>query len=236
MRKTVGLLGAATLTVTLAGALAIPSSVGASARLRDKFAPSAITAAGNVLCKKVTGNATFSPKLTRLGTPGGDKFQLKLASKKCSGTVTGGGAVINVTGATLTVTGFWNPTNSCTGLTADTLGTLTWKFAWISSPAIAPTTVTTTGGMPWVVSGAVYKFNFPVGRRDHHGFHRLFCTGFPADCLVPHGHLESMLVGLGSLPHDHNRRGHLRGQLTQTAGSNSPGAEPFGTPGPRRAG
>ncbi len=163
MRKQIGLLGALTLTATLAGALAIPSAVGAAARLGHRVAPSAITAAGNVLCKKVTGNATFSPKLTRLGTPGGDKFQLKVASKKCSGTVSGGGAVINVTGATLTVTGFWNPTNSCTGLTTDTLGTLTWKFAWISSPAIAPTTVTTTGGTPWVVSGAVYKFNFPVG-------------------------------------------------------------------------
>jgi hypothetical protein len=163
VRKPIGLLGALTLIVTLAGALAIPSSVGAAARLGDKFAPSVITAAGNVSCKKVTGNATFSPKLTFLGTPGGDKFQLKVASKKCSGTVTGGGAVINVSGATLTVTGFWNPTNSCTGLTADTLGTLTWKFTWISSPAIAPTTVTTTGGTPWVVSGPVYKFNFPVG-------------------------------------------------------------------------
>jgi hypothetical protein len=162
VRKQIG-LGTLTLLVTLAGAFALPGSAGASTRLGGKLAPSAITAAGNVSCKKVTGGATFSPKLTRLGTPGGDKFQLKVASKKCSGSVSGGGAVINVTGATLTVTGFWNPTNSCTGLTADTLGTLTWKFAWVSSPAIAPTTVTTTNGMPWVVSGPVFKFNFPVG-------------------------------------------------------------------------
>ncbi len=160
MRKPIGLLGALTLVLSVAGVFALPGSSGAARPAR--VSPAAITAAGTVTCK-VAGSGTFSPKLTLAGTPGGDKFQFKVKSTKCKGSVTGGGAVINVTGATLTVTGYWNPTNSCAGLPTDTQGTTNWKFTWVSTPAIAPTTVTTTGGVPWVPSGPVDKFTFPAG-------------------------------------------------------------------------
>jgi hypothetical protein len=163
VRKPIGLVGTLTLLLTLVGVLAIPSSSGAAARLGGKALPRVITGAGTVTCSKVTGSATFSPRLTRHGGPGGDKFQMKLASKNCSGTVSGGGAIVNVTGAIATLVGSWNPTNSCAGLTADTMGGTTWKITWISSPAIAPTAITTIGGMPWIVAGPVYKFAFPAG-------------------------------------------------------------------------
>ena len=164
MRKPIGLLGSLTLLLTLVGVLAIPGSSGAAARLGGKVSPALITAAGTVTCTKVKGVATFSPKLTRTGTPGGDKFQFKLATNHCTGQVGGGGQVITVTGANLTITGYWNPTNSCAGLATDVLGTnITWKFHWISSPGITATSVLTTGGTPWLPSGAIYKFNFPQG-------------------------------------------------------------------------
>ena len=164
MRKPIGLVGSLTLLLTLVGALALPSSTGAATRLGGKVSPALITAAGTVTCTKVKGTATFSPKLTRTGTPGGDKFQFKLTTNHCTGQAGGGGQTVTVTGAILTITGYWNPTNSCAGLATDVLGTnIAWKFKWISAPAITPTSVSTTAGTPWLPSGAIYKFNFPQG-------------------------------------------------------------------------
>jgi len=76
--------------------------------------------------------------------------------------------VVNITGVTMTGSGFWNlpsggPGSSCASLTADLLGTLTVHYAWVSTPAIAATKVVTTGGVPWVPSGPVFDFVLPSG-------------------------------------------------------------------------
>ncbi len=154
MRKPIGLLAVSMLLSTLVGVVVAPGLSAASS--------TAPPASGNVGCK-VSGNATFSPSLTRHGSPGGDKFTMKIKSNNCGGTVTAGGAVVNVTGVKLTVTGYWNPANSCASLPTDTLGVVTWKYKWISTPAIAPTTVVTSGGTPWVASGTIWEFTFPAG-------------------------------------------------------------------------
>ena len=153
VRKPIGLLAASILASTLVGVVVAPGVSSAS---------TAPPGSGMVGCK-VVGTATFSPALTRHGSPGGDKFQMKVKGTSCGGQVTGGGAVVTVTGVKLTVTGFWNPANKCASLPTDTLGAVTWKYHWISSPAIAPTTVVTSGGTPWVPSGTIWQFNFPSG-------------------------------------------------------------------------
>ena len=152
MRKPIGWLGALTLFFSVAAVVATPGVSGAQP-----------PGSGSVKCSGLTGSGTFSPALTLPGSPGGDKFTFKVVSKNCTGSVTGGGAVVHVTGAKLKIQGFWNPTNDCAGLTSDTLGTVTWTYTWISTPAIAPTVVTSNGGMPWIVSGPKFHFVFPAG-------------------------------------------------------------------------
>ena len=153
MRKPIGLLGALTILVSLAGVVATPGVSGAQN-----------PGMGSVKCTGTTGTGTFSPALTAAGSPGGDKFTWKVVSKACTGSVTlPSGLPVHVSGAKLKVQGFWNPTNDCAGLTTDTLGTVTWTYTWSSTPAIAPTVVTSNGGMPWIVSGTHFKFVFPAG-------------------------------------------------------------------------
>ncbi len=153
MRKPIGLLAALTILVSLAGIVATPGVSGAQN-----------PGMGSVKCTGTTGTGTFSPALTAAGSPGGDKFTWKVVSKACKGNVTlPTGLPVNVTGAKLKVQGFWNPTNNCAGLTTDTDGTVTWTYTWISAPAIAPTVVTSNGGVPWVVTGPKFHFTFPGG-------------------------------------------------------------------------
>jgi hypothetical protein len=147
-----GLLGALTLLLSLAGIIATPGVSGAQP-----------PGSGQVKCTGLTGSGTFSPALTAAGSPGGDKFTFKVVSKSCNGSVQGGGAVVTIHGAKLKIQGYWNPTNDCAGLTSDTLGTVTWTYTWVSTPAIAPTVVTSNGGMPWVVVGPKFHFEFPPG-------------------------------------------------------------------------
>lgn len=121
---------------------------------------------GNVGCK-VTGSGTFSPKLTHAGSPGGVKYTFKAVSKDCGGSVhLVTGLPVSITGVTIQASGFWNPTvgptgSSCASLPNDKVGSLSMKFTWTSAPAIAPTTLTITGGKPWVASGTVFDYKFP---------------------------------------------------------------------------
>ena len=84
MRKPIGLLAASILASTLVGVVVAPGVSSASS--------TAPPGSGMVGCK-VAGTATFSPALTRHGSPGGDKFQMKIKGTSCGGQVTGGGAL-----------------------------------------------------------------------------------------------------------------------------------------------
>lgn len=153
MQKPIGLLAALTFLLAVVGVVVTPGVSGA-----------APPASGNVSCRVSGGTGTFSPPLTFAGTPGGDKFTFKATSRSCSGSVvSAAGLPVHVSGATLKAVGYWNPTNSCAGLPTDLLGVVTWKITYVSTPAIAATTVTTSGGTPWVVSGTHFEFTFPAG-------------------------------------------------------------------------
>jgi hypothetical protein len=75
---------------------------------------------------------------------------------------------VSITGVTLTGSGFWNHPaggsgSSCPSLPSDLLGTVKVKYAWTSVPAIANTTVTTTGGVPWIPNGPLFDVDLPSG-------------------------------------------------------------------------
>ncbi len=124
------------------------------------------SAVGTVGCK-VVGTMKFHPKLTFVGTPGGDKFTIKATSTGCSSNATVGTVVVHITGATVTASGYWNHPiggsgNSCPNLSSDLLGIVNYKYTWTSVPAIAPTKITTSGGVPWS-AGPVFNFVLPSG-------------------------------------------------------------------------
>jgi hypothetical protein len=154
MRKSLGFTAAvviALMSVTMSAGTAFAAPV----------------ASGSVGCK-VLGTGKFHPKLTLAGSPGGVKFTFKGQSSGCSSSAMVGSTPVTVTGATITASGFWNlPSggsgSSCASLTADLLGTLKIKYKWTASTPIAPTTVTTTGGVPWTVVGSAYHFTLPAG-------------------------------------------------------------------------
>jgi hypothetical protein len=127
---------------------------------------SAPAAHGKVGCK-VTGSGTFSPMLTRTGSPGGVKYNFKATSHNCSASArTLAGGPVTITGVTIQGSGFWNPTvgpsgSKCASLPTDKVGSLSMSFTWIATPAILPTTLTITGGKPWVPSGTIFDYKFP---------------------------------------------------------------------------
>lgn len=151
-------------SIALVGLLATGLSTAVGTSVAGATKPPAV---GTVGCK-VTGTGKFSPKLTLAGSAGGVKFSFKLKSSDCSASATAGGVPVSITGVKVTASGFWNlpsggPGSSCASLTADLLGTVKAKYVWTASPAIAPTTVTTSGGVPWIPSGTLFDFVLPSG-------------------------------------------------------------------------
>ena len=153
-------LGATAGVVLLASMLSVTTGTGVSWAGNPK-------AVGTVGCK-VTGTGGFFPHLTLGGSPGGVKFHFKATSKDCSSNATVGGVAVNITGVTMTGSGFWNlPSggsgSSCASLPSDLLGVVNVKYVWTSVPPIATTKVTTSGGVPWVIGGPVFHFTLPSG-------------------------------------------------------------------------
>jgi len=153
------LFGVPVAVVLLATVFSVTVGTGVSGASKPK-------AVGTAGCK-VTGIGKFSPKLTLGGSPGGVKFKFKASSTDCVSMATAGGVAVNITGVTMIASGFWNSPfgsgSSCPSLTSDVLGTVTVKYKWTSTPAIANTTIVTTGGVPWVVGGPVFDFVLPSG-------------------------------------------------------------------------
>ncbi len=118
-------------------------------------------ATGTIGCK-ITGAGTFSPTLTMAGSSNGVKIYFK-AKGGCSGNVkapNSAGALgpVTVSSVTITGTGYFKKAgagfgNKCSNFqSSDKIGVITVKYAWTSVPAIAPTTVTFTGGTASIVS------------------------------------------------------------------------------------
>lgn len=123
-------------------------------------------ATGSVVCS-VSGKGTFTPTLTLAGSA----TPLHIAF---GATATGGcfsaaqapnsaGLLTPVTITGVSITGIGTMVPLSTGLLAnkcavfkgsDTIGVIKVHYSWISVPAIAPTTVTYTGGTAHIVSGS----------------------------------------------------------------------------------
>jgi hypothetical protein len=157
LRKLVGMGAAVVLGTTLLAA--VTPGVGGAA---------APPATGTVSCQ-VTGIGKFSPKLTLPGLTGVTAIKYKFTEvSPTSGGCTGTASVSNSAGALTPVTiigvkikgtGYLAPptgiANSCSVFNlADSIGSLTVHYTWASSPPIAPTIVTYTGGLAPIVSGS----------------------------------------------------------------------------------
>jgi len=163
IRKVVGV--AAAVLMSTAALTAIDSGVSGA---------SGPPASGNVSCP-VTGTGRFSPKLTLAGIAiTAVKFTFKEASPTsggCTGTVmapnsagTLGPVIIH--GVTIKGVGYLQPlgpgnANACSVFSSsDTIGSLTVKYVWSATPAIAPSFVTyTTGSAPIVTGGLTDTIN-----------------------------------------------------------------------------
>jgi hypothetical protein len=155
------LLGTAAVLVLASSALALaqPGVSGATPP----------PASGTVGCK-ISGSGKFAPKLTVPGSHPTVKIKFTAtATGGCGGQAGAGGAVVNITGVTIKGVGVLTSlapgnANSCANFTtADTIGTVKVKFSWVSSPAIAPTVVTYTGGTAPIVSGTpLATIRFPA--------------------------------------------------------------------------
>jgi hypothetical protein len=122
-------------------------------------------ATGTAICPVQSGSGTLSPGLTDAGGPGGVKinFTAKLGPTPlagCSGSAMIPGALVTITGGTLTGSGFFNgPAGSTTGNSCvnfdgpDVLGMITAKVVWSASIPIAPSKVIYKHGSP-AVGGA----------------------------------------------------------------------------------
>lgn len=121
---------------------------------------------GKVGCN-VTGSGVFHPMLTRTGSPGGVKYTFKATSRDCfSSAHLANNKVVGIAGVTIQASGFWNNAvgesgSSCASLPNDKVGSLSMTFTWAASIAIAPTTLTITGGKPWVATGTIFDYRFP---------------------------------------------------------------------------
>jgi len=118
-------------------------------------------ATGTIGCK-ITGAGTFSPKLTIPGSSTGVKINFK-AKGGCSGNVkapNSAGALgpVTVSSVAISGTGYFKKqgagfANKCSNFqSSDKIGVITVTYNWTSVPAIAPTTVTFTGGTASIVS------------------------------------------------------------------------------------
>ena len=211
LKKLLGMAAAVVLTTT---ALTMVTPGVSSA------APAA--AVGNVSCP-VTGVGRFSPKLTFLGTIGvtAEKYSFKEASPT-SGGCTGSAGVPNSAGFVTPVTifgvkikgtGFLIPpsglANACSVFNlADSIGSLTVKYTWSSSPAIASTTVTYTGGSTPIVSGSPMDvMTLPatltavsgVGSFGATTALNMMLTNIPSTCSAGWGPFATHSIGLGSV-------------------------------------
>ncbi len=123
------------------------------------------SATGSVVCN-VTGKGSFTPGLTLAGsaTPVHISFGAATTSGCFSAAVApnsaGSLSPVTITGVSITGAGTMVPLS--TGLLAnkcavfkssDTIGVIKVHYNWVSVPAIAPTTVTYTGGTAHIVSG-----------------------------------------------------------------------------------
>jgi len=210
LRKLFG-MGATVVLATTALAVATPGVSGAAA-------PAAV---GSVSCP-VTGLGYFSPKLTFPGTTGvtAIKYHFKEASPT-SGGCTGSAGVPNSAGSITPVTifgvkikgtGFLIPpsgvANSCSAFNlADSIGSLTVKYTWSASPAIAPTTVTYVGGSTPVVSGSpLDTITLPATGTAVTGTgsfgasiaSNIMLTNIPSLCTASWGPFPSHTIGVGS--------------------------------------
>ena len=118
-------------------------------------------ATGNIGCK-IAGGGTFSPTLTIPGNSTGVKINFK-AKGGCSGNVkapNSAGALgpVTVSSVAISGTGYFKKAgpgfaNKCSNFQSnDKIGVITVTYNWTSVPAIAPTTVTFTGGTASFVS------------------------------------------------------------------------------------
>lgn len=134
-----------------------------------------LSATGSVTCK-ISGTGTFSPKLTVAGVATtAVKFKFKGASPT-SGGCTSSAGVINSAGTVTPVTinsvvvkgtGYLSGpanANSCAVFsTADAAGVVKVRFVWGASPAIAPTIITYTAGLPLVAGFGTDTITLPSG-------------------------------------------------------------------------
>jgi hypothetical protein len=133
------------------------------------------SATGSVSCK-FSGTGKFAPKLTATGVATtAVKFKFKGASPT-SGGCTSAAGVPNSAGALTSVTinsvvvkgvGYLSGpanANSCAVFSsADTAGVVKVKFTWGATPAIAPTFITYTGGLPLVSGSPNDTITLPSG-------------------------------------------------------------------------
>ena len=123
-------------------------------------------AMGTVGCK-LTGIGKVFPHLSPAGSPGGVKFTFTATTTSCGSNATAAGAAVTITGATLKGSGYWNAPSgsgsSCASLSTDLLGVVKVKYTWAASSPIAPTVITTSGGVPWIPASPFFHFALPSG-------------------------------------------------------------------------
>jgi len=130
-------------------------------------AEAAPVASGSVACT-VTGKGAFTPALTLTGgssslginfgavspTSGGC-FSSATAPNSAGLTVPVTITAVSITGTgSLVPIGSGSPNKCAVFRAADTIGVIKVKYTWTSTPAIAPTVLTFTGGTTHIVSGA----------------------------------------------------------------------------------
>ncbi len=210
IRKLLGI--SAAVVISTAALTAVDAGVSGAA---------APPATGSVSCN-VTGIGKFSPKLTLLGNATAVKFRFKEAtptSGGCTGSVSvpnsaGFLSPVTVTGVKVKGLGYLVPTgpgnaNACSVFTAsDTIGSITVKYIWAATPAIAPTVVTYNGGSGPIVSGTpLDTITLPATGTTVTGtgsFGPTFTalntmlTNIPATCGSGWGPFPSFNIGLGS--------------------------------------
>jgi hypothetical protein len=134
-----------------------------------------LSATGSVSCT-ISGTGTFAPKLTAAGVPvTAVKLKFKGASPT-SGGCTSSAGVVNSAGTVTPVTihsvvvkgaGYLSGpanANSCAVFTAaDAAGVVKVKFTWGATPAIAPTVITYTAGLPLVSGIGTDTMTLPSG-------------------------------------------------------------------------
>jgi hypothetical protein len=133
------------------------------------------SATGSVSCK-ITGTGKFGPKLTATGVATtAVKFKFNGASPTANGCTSSAGVPnsagfltpVTITSVVVKGTGSLSGpanANSCAVFTsADAVGVVQVKFFWGASPAIAPTTITYSAGLPLVSGSPLDTITLPSG-------------------------------------------------------------------------